>query len=179
MKQSTIYLFCLVTLLSVPNLKAQLVVNNTLSPTQLVQDILLGPGIEAFNVVATGCVTSGTSSGVCIGNFSNGNTTNLGLTAGVVMCTGSIFDLPNAASANASINNNGGSDPQLAALIPGYTIYDATKLEFDFIPNSPQVTFRYVFGSEEYPEYVGSSYNDAFGFFLTGDRKSTRLNSSH
>ncbi len=148
--------------------RAQLVVNNTLSPTQLVQDILLGPGIDAYNVTATGCVTSSTSSGDCIGNFSNGNTTNLGLSAGVVMCAGSIFDIPNAASANASIDNGGGSDPQLASLVPGYTIYDATVLEFDFIPNSPQVTFRYVFGSEEYPEYVGSSYNDAFGFFLSG-----------
>ena len=148
--------------------RAQLVVNNTLSPTQLVQDILLGPGIDAYNVTATGCVTSSTSSGDCIGNFSNGNTTNLGLSAGVVMCAGSIFDIPNAASANASIDNGGGSDPQLASLVPGYTIYDATVLEFDFIPNSPQVTFRYVFGSEEYREYVGSSYNDAFGFFLSG-----------
>jgi hypothetical protein len=40
-------------------------------------------------------------------------------------------------------------------------------LEFDFIPTGNRVSFRYVFGSEEYNEFVASQYNDAFGFFIT------------
>ena len=40
-------------------------------------------------------------------------------------------------------------------------------LEFDFVPTSEQVSFRYVFGSDEYNEFVASQYNDAFGFFIT------------
>jgi hypothetical protein len=46
--------------------------------------------------------------------------------------------------------------------------YDAAVLEFDFVPYSDTVKFRYVFGSEEYPEFVGSTYNDAFAFFISG-----------
>jgi gliding motility-associated-like protein len=41
-------------------------------------------------------------------------------------------------------------------------------LEFDFFPLDNTVTFQYVFGSEEYPEYVNAGYNDVFGFFITG-----------
>jgi gliding motility-associated-like protein len=41
-------------------------------------------------------------------------------------------------------------------------------LEFDFIPSGDTISFRYIFGSEEYPEFVNAGYNDAFGFFLSG-----------
>ncbi|MFN6115212.1 MAG: choice-of-anchor L domain-containing protein, partial [Flavobacteriales bacterium] len=40
-------------------------------------------------------------------------------------------------------------------------------LEFDFVTTGDSIKFRYVFGSEEYPEFV-CSFNDAFGFFLSG-----------
>ncbi|MBK7946535.1 MAG: choice-of-anchor L domain-containing protein [Flavobacteriales bacterium] len=41
-------------------------------------------------------------------------------------------------------------------------------LEFDFIPTGDTLRFRYVFGSEEYPNYTCGSVNDVFGFFLSG-----------
>lgn len=41
-------------------------------------------------------------------------------------------------------------------------------LEFDFIPTSNQVSFEYVFASNEYPGYTCSQYNDIFGFFISG-----------
>ena len=44
-------------------------------------------------------------------------------------------------------------------------------LEFDFVPYADTVAFNYVFGSEEYPEYAppeSSTYNDVFGFFISG-----------
>src|SRR5690606_1780277 len=41
-------------------------------------------------------------------------------------------------------------------------------LEFDFVPNGDSLMFRYVFASKEYPGYTCSSFNDAFGFFISG-----------
>ena len=54
--------------------------------------------------------------------------------------------------------------------------FDATSLEFDFIPASDSISFQYVFGSEEYPEYVGSRYNDKFAFFLSGPAIKGKIN---
>ncbi|MDR2919576.1 MAG: choice-of-anchor L domain-containing protein [Tannerella sp.] len=41
-------------------------------------------------------------------------------------------------------------------------------LEFDFCPAVDMATFDYVFGSDEYPEYSNTQYNDGFGFFVSG-----------
>lgn len=40
-------------------------------------------------------------------------------------------------------------------------------LEFDFETGSDSISFDYAFASQEYPEYVGSNFNDAFAFFVT------------
>ena len=50
----------------------------------------------------------------------------------------------------------------------GYSTYDATTLEFDFVAPTDVISFQYVFASDEYNEWVNSSFNDAFGFFLDG-----------
>ncbi|MDR1381188.1 MAG: T9SS type A sorting domain-containing protein [Tannerella sp.] len=54
------------------------------------------------------------------------------------------------------------------ANIAGGPVSRGGILEFDFQPAISSVSFDYVFGCEEYPEYVHSNYNDVFGFFVTG-----------
>ena len=46
--------------------------------------------------------------------------------------------------------------------------WDACIITFDFVPLSDTVQFRYVFGSDEYTTWINTSYNDVFGFFLSG-----------
>jgi hypothetical protein len=43
-----------------------------------------------------------------------------------------------------------------------------TSLKFDFTSSTGSVFFNYVFGSEEYNQYVGSQYNDQFELLLNG-----------
>ncbi|MCX7954745.1 MAG: choice-of-anchor L domain-containing protein, partial [Bacteroidales bacterium] len=138
---------------------SQLQVQGGLNANQLV-NILVGSGVSFSNATYSG--PSG-----CIGGFSNGQTTNLGLASGILLSTGGISNVPNPASYFLSNNMGGSGDPTLQQMA-GNTSYDAVVLQFNFVPLSSPVTFRYVFGSEEYPEYVCSSFNDVFGFFVSG-----------
>ncbi len=139
----------------------QLNVAQTMTPQQMVQNVLVGYGVTVSNISFTGNMQA-------IGTFSNGGTTNLGITSGIVISSGKATDCvgPNI-SGSKTTNNNAGSDPQLAALATS-TVNDAAVLEFDFVPIADTIKFKYVFGSDEYPEFVNSSFNDIFGFFVTG-----------
>ncbi|HRY32510.1 MAG TPA: choice-of-anchor L domain-containing protein [Bacteroidales bacterium] len=142
---------------------AQLQVTTGGDPEQLVNSVLLGTGVMAMNVTLTGTQ-------VMYGTFGTGaNPTNLGITSGLLLTSGSATNAigPNSSSGITTDCQQPG-DPTLDGLIPGYTTHDACVLEFDFIPQGDTISFRYVFGSDEYLEWVGSSYNDVFGFFVSG-----------
>lgn len=121
-------------------------------------------------------VTNITSSGPdsAFGTFNNGSST-IGIQNGLVMCTGNAGMLPgpnDEVSESGNYDGNFGSsatqDPDLATLTP-LEQYDVVRLEFDFTPTANKVQFEYVFGSEEYCEYVQAFFfNDAFGFFISG-----------
>lgn len=123
---------------------------------------LIGPNVEVANAVLN--AAPGTA-----GRFTGGSTI-VGLEDGIVLSSGNISTLagPNLAD-DTSYDNGFPGDTDLDHLIPGYTTFDATFLEFDFTCDNPTVvSFQYVFASEEFNEWVGSPYNDVFGFFLNG-----------
>jgi hypothetical protein len=131
------------------------------SVTELLQ-CLLGPDVVVSNAVLTGAPQA---AGTFVGELGV-----IGFDQGIILSSGDIGTLagPNTGDATSTINSTPG-DPDLDALIPGYTTYDAVVLEFDFTCPTPQdVVFQYVFGSEEYNEWVDSPFNDVFGFFLNG-----------
>ncbi len=159
MKRVTIvFLVLFFTILSV---HSQINVLQGITPTTGVQNVLLGSGVTISNITYSGVANS-------FGSFTTGSTpTNLGLTSGIIMSTGTVANASGAVSFFASTDNGGGSDPQLTSISTG-GVQDATVLEFDFIPLSDTVQFRYVFASEEYPDYANSTWNDVFGFWITG-----------
>lgn len=143
---------------------AQLTTSNAMTPQQLVQNVLLGPGVTASNITYSGDPQA-------IGTF--GGFTNIGISNGIIMTTGTISTTspdgpagPNNSS-SSGLDNNFPGDSYLDG-IAGVPTFNAAVLEFDFIPNSDTIKFRYVFGSEEYMEYVNAGYNDAFAFVLSG-----------
>ena len=127
----------------------------------LVQNVLLGSGVTVSNIQFTGANSQ-------IGRF-NGANSNIGLPSGIVMSTGKIGDAvgPNNSPSIGDDLNRQGYGP-LSNIIGAEDTEDAAVLSFNFVCGSDKVSFRYVFASEEYPEYVGSQFNDIFAFFIQG-----------
>lgn len=61
----------------------------------------------------------------------------------------------------------GVSDIDLSAIATG-TITNGGVLQFDFEALGDTLVVDYMFASAEYPTYVCSNFNDAFGFFIAG-----------
>ena len=112
-----------------------------------------------------------------IGYFFEGQTA-IGMESGLVITNGPLGEFGGGNSSTGAGSNLGlPGDSNLSAIedIYGGTIgggdvatFDAGTVEFDFIPTAEEVTFKYVFASEEYCDYVGSRFNDKFGIFLSG-----------
>jgi gliding motility-associated-like protein len=141
---------------------SNLTVNQSVSPTQLVEDIFIGG--DCYDVDAV--EFSGHNS--TKGSFSNGQT-SVGISDGIILGSGFISNAigpNNTTNVTTQVNTSGDND--LKILANNAPVYDAAVLEFDFVPTTDTVKFRYVFASEEYCDYSNSNYNDVFGFFLSG-----------
>ena len=148
---------------------AQLVVNPGVTSAQLIS-ALAGNGLTVSNVQLN-CAPN------AYGTFSNGNTTNVGITNGILLTTGNanVAIGPNNSSSAGFCNGTSSADPQLTAIEPQAS-EDLCVLEFDIVPQCNTLTITFVFGSEEYPEFVNSSFNDAFGFFISGPGPACQAN---
>ncbi|MGQ0827371.1 MAG: choice-of-anchor L domain-containing protein [Bacteroidota bacterium] len=138
---------------------AQLTLNPAVTPLQLVQTIV-GTGYNVSNAKLI-CPNG------AIGTFTNVSS-NIGITDGILLTSGGIT-IANGANNNTSagINNGTSGDFDLDNL-SGATTYDGCALEFDLEPACDSLKINYVFGSEEYPEYVNKQFNDVFAFYISG-----------
>ena len=135
----------------------------------MVRNILLDNGVTISNAKFNG--SEGIINCNLIGKFETGNTpTNIGMESGLILASGgvSVAVGPND-TPEIMVPSTCGAyyDDDLASIASGPTV-DVAVLEFDFIPWDNTLTFSFVFGSEEYMEWVGSDYNDVFGFFVEG-----------
>lgn len=143
----------------------QITVNTGYTPTQLIQDVFVGGGcMQIQNITYSGAAAAK-------GYFSNG-TAAIGLANGVILSTGNAsgaVGTGGSAGTFASTDMGQPGDATLDAVsATDAATEDRAALEFDFRPTISPLTFRYVFASEEYPEYVGTQFNDIFGFFISG-----------
>lgn len=141
-------------------LKAQQIQVTPMAIQQLIQNVLVGEGVEVSNITYTG-------SPEAIGMYI-APTGLFGADTGLVLTTGMIDNVPGPNYVeNLGTNNGYPGDADLDGLTTSPT-NDAAIIEFDLKPSSDTIRFEYIFGSEEYLEWVNSNFNDVFGFFLTG-----------
>src|SRR5690554_1520287 len=108
-----------------------------------------------------------------IATFTNGiSGAGFGLDEGVLFSTGNaVNDLTtrNARPVTSVNASSTGTDPHLIAINPS-AAFNTVAYSFDITlaPEVAGIRIVFQFGSEEYPDYVGSRFNDLFGFFVSG-----------
>lgn len=128
----------------------------------LAQEIA-GPGVTVVSASFTGNNQQG-------GLFAGpGVADAIGVSDGVVLSSGKIADVvgPNNSSGK-STGFGGPGDAYLNSIVAPLTTRDAAVLQMTFVPVSTDLQINYVFASEEYREYVDSSFNDVFAFQVNG-----------
>ncbi len=139
-------------------------VTTNVTPQQMAE-LLVPPWVTVTNVNYTGAA-------VARGLFTNGNCCGLPIDGGVILSSGDITDAkgPNDVD-NIGDAVGGLPDADLNLLIGGSGSKDAAILEFDIMStNACLLHFRYVYASEEYPEFCGSGFCDPFAVFVTTNR---------
>jgi hypothetical protein len=117
-------------------------------------------------------ITSATYSGAASasGTYVDGP---MNLKKGSLFTTGAaLLSVPPDDGPSTSQSNDLPGDALCDALIPGYTSYDAAKLTvtFDLEAGYDGISLNSVFGSEEFPEWVNTSFNDVYGVYLNGQQ---------
>lgn len=157
------YLSLIILLVIANGLHAQFTVtpsNAALTPENLINTVFLGDGVEVTGVSFNGQMSS-------TGYFTGAEAT-FGIDRGIVMSSGEVNSITDQAATLASSPTSGDSnDPDLGKLAD-LDLKDLVTYEISFIPVNDTIQFRYVFASEEYPQFICSNFNDVFGFFISG-----------
>ena len=140
------------------------------TPENLITNTFLGEGVIVNSVTYSG-------DDAAVGYF-EGAEGDIGLDRGVVMTSGSAEGAAGYGCDDPAIGcGNSLTDASTEHFTPGdpdleqqgnIISYDAAVYEIEFVPLADTLRFRYVFASEEYPDYVCSQFNDIFGFYISG-----------
>src|SRR5690554_1867873 len=126
--------------------------NPTMTPVEAIEDILLGAGINAFNITYNGSAANANVAQNSVRSFNSG-TSNFPIAEGVLLNT---YQSPTV------------SDPDLNSIVAPEVVENGVIIEFDFVPSGNTLSFNYIFASSEYSSFTCSQFNDVFGFFISG-----------
>jgi gliding motility-associated-like protein len=154
-------------------------VNQTFTAQQLIENILVNSGcVSVSNFSATG---GNFSAGEMSFGYFNANGSVFPFQEGIVLSTGKLSSVigPNTNFSDSGIGMSWNGDTDLNTALSLSNTFNATVLEFDFIPNANTVSFDYIFASEQYllnPASNQCNYTDGFAFLLKEATASTYQN---
>ncbi|MCS6917391.1 MAG: choice-of-anchor L domain-containing protein [Chitinophagales bacterium] len=136
--------------------------------------LIINTNVTAQQMVATllGCSSVASNINMNCGNGASAKfiatNTNLGIDSGIVFTSGQATNAigPNNGCCDGT-NNLQPGNANLTALC-GQPTFDACILDFDVLLNTDTLRFNYVFGSDEYSEWVGTIFNDVFALWISG-----------
>ena len=140
------------------HVQSQVIISDSLSNTD-VENLLTGFGVNISNLVVN-CDPA------AIGEF-NG-TSMVPITQGLLLSTGNVNNFLYGSAFGFTSFSQQFTDPDINLISSASYTQDLCKLEFDCVPQGDTLLFNFAFGSEEYPNFVGSVFNDAFAIFMSG-----------
>jgi hypothetical protein len=160
MKKAIVKISLMYFLICSQYMKAQLIITDSLDFSSI-STLLQGFGTNISNTVYN-CDSAAVAQFTGVSELPNTN--------GLLLSTGRADSIANSAIhfASYSMLNGITNDVDMNTLAGFLPTYDGCILEFDCVPLGDTLLFNYTFASEEYPEFVGMGFNDAFGIFLTG-----------
>jgi len=160
------YIFILISSLIFSASQSQPTVTGGQATAVQMVERLVGDGVTVQNISFVGTAYSGSKPTLSNRGYFEDSDNTLGFDSGLILSTGNVYDLPYNTSGSKSKDFGFSGDNDLKNAV-GKKTYDAIGLEFEFIPQGAYISFDYVFGSDEYNEYVGSQFNDVFAFYIT------------
>ena len=148
---------------------SQTPVTYTANPT----NAQINTALNGNNISITGGTLNFGSRTLQIATFTGGTAAALQMSNGVFFGTGNVTKLLTTNTATTSTDDIPTaatfSDADLAT-VDNTATRDVVSYSFTVTlgPKATSLSIGYQFGSEEYPDYVGSNYDDALGFFVTG-----------
>ncbi|NCO64731.1 MAG: T9SS type B sorting domain-containing protein [Flavobacteriales bacterium] len=138
------------------------------SPQQLIEDILINSqcisNVQVTNVVGGNFNGTDQSYG-----FFDASGSTFPFQSGIVLSTGRLSNVegPNTSLSDDNADNWGG-DIDLETILNENNTINATIIEFNFTAIASQISFRYLFASEEYQENNANTcqFSDLFGFLI-------------
>lgn len=179
--------FCLLLLfVSIQNLQGQTIAVNdpvnaqsNFTPQQLIENVLISGECATANVINVNLFEGDGTFNKSYGYFRRLADSRFPFQEGIVLSTtdASLISDPTAGAlgVNAEPATSGDADNVLSDIINDYndangippvSLLNANAIEFEFIPPSNTISFRYIMASEEYQGNFPCSFSDAFGFLL-------------
>ena len=133
-----------------------LIAGNSTCTTPNVSNVVVSPNLSASDLDRSW------------GYFNKG-TTNFPFSNGIVLTTGQARRAGNnfqSGQLSDILLVQGDADLATALNLPASALKDASFIEFDFVPTANQISFRYIFASEEYEGNFPCSITDGFALLL-------------
>ena len=138
---------------------AQLEIDDSPTPLELAES-LIGEGVSISGVTMD-CPSGASGFFECLD-------CNVGIANGILLTSGDVYSANGPNNSGSTGTGHGAPGDADLNMIPGVVgTNDACVLEFDLTVTSDTIRFNYVFGSEEYIEYV-NFINDVFAFYISG-----------
>jgi len=166
MSKTTLF-FILFYIITLPFFAQITVDDNSFTVQQLIEDILINSPCATVENISS---FTGTNQGFNGIGYFESNDSGFEIDEGVILSTGNAVSAsgPNGVDPLVEgVDSGWGGDLDLANITNTPNLFNASYIQFDFVPTVDFISFDFLFASEEYTDLFACTFSDVFAFILT------------